>query len=170
MKKYLITALTLLCVISVPIVADSNHKWSRAAPMKYVGTYFSNEGSVTFHSDGTMSNVTAEMFSDDPNNQTAGRKETPRRGVWRKVGRNKFQVTMISYVTEIVGHNYRPDGFILKVKWLAVFDRPVKGVSPGYTAVNIVAEGFLPDQNPLTDEPRFVLPQPDRGAYRLIAE
>ena len=139
--------------------------------MKILGTFYGERSRViTYHSDGTMTLVSADMFSDDPELVTAGRRSTPFLGVWRKVGENKIQVTSLSFVTEAFGHNYHPDGFILKTVWVAVFDEPVNGVSPGYMAVNTVAEVFLPDQNPTSDDPISVLPVAETRAHRLVAE
>lgn len=144
---------------------------SRAAPINFVGTFYGeNSRTITYHSDGTMSLVLADMFSDDPTLISAGRRQTPFLGVWRKVDVNKIRVTSLSFVTEAFGHRYGPDGLILKTKWLAIFDDPVKGISPSYTAVNVVVEVFSPDQNPTSDEPVIVVPLPNSRAYRLKAE
>ena len=139
--------------------------------MKFVGTFYGDSSRIiTYNSDGTASLVLADMFTEDASSPSAGRKTTPMMGVWRKAGDNQIQVTMLSFATEQFGHNYNANGCIFKTKWLAIFDEPVKGVSPGYTAVNIVVEGFLPFQNPITDVPAFVVPQPDGRADRLKAE
>lgn len=69
-------------------------------------------------------------------------------GVWRKVDSNKIQVTTLSFATEQLGHNFNANAFIFKTKWLAIFDDPVRGVSPGYTAVNILIEGFFTRPKP----------------------
>lgn len=144
---------------------------SRATPLKFAGTFFGdNSRIITYNADGTVFLVLADMFTEDVTTPSAGRKTTPQQGVWRKVGANTIQVTTLSFATEQLGHNYNANGFILKTKWLAIFDDPVKGVSPGYTAVNIVAEGFLPGQNPITDSPAFELQLPDGRAERLPAE
>ena len=146
-------------------------KPSQASPIKFVGTYYSEGGQVvTYNADGTVTLVVANMFSDDASNQSGGRKITPFLGVWRKVGDNKIQVTTLGFATEQLGHNYNANGYIFKTKWVAVFDHPVKGVSPGYSAVNILIEGFLPSQNPVTDEPVFTLPLENTRAIRLPTE
>lgn len=166
------TALMLLAIttaFSTISIADGNS--SRAAPSKFVGTFYGGKGkTITHHADGTMSLVDANMFSDDPVLATGGRRSTPFQGVWRKVGKNSIQVTSLSFVTEIAGHRYLPDGFIVKVSWLATFDDPVKGISPGYTSTNVVSEIFYPTQNPITDDPILIVDQPDGRGYRLIAE
>jgi hypothetical protein len=145
---------------------------SKAAPMKFVGNYYSLGGSLTsFHPDGTMSGVASLMFSDDPANSFQGRKATPSRGAWRVVGPNAIRVTGIRFLTEAFGHNYLPDGVIVKSTWEAVFDKPVQGRSPGYHVDTITSEIYLPDQNPLTDEPVLVLEFPGSdGAYRIEVE
>ena len=145
---------------------------SRATPMKFVGTFVADSGRLicTYNSDGTVFLVTADMFTEDMNAPTGGRKTTPWQGAWRKVGDNKIQVTLLSFATEPFGHNYNANGLIFKTKWLAEFDDPVKGVSPGYTVTNVVLEGYLPNQNPNTDTPVFSDYLPDGSAYRLLAE
>jgi hypothetical protein len=171
-RKTLITLVFLTftaAFAAAPMAADDSS--SRATPMKFVGTFYGdNSRIITYNSDGTASLVLADMFTEDLLTPSAGRKTTPMLGVWRKVDNNKIQVTTLSFATEQSGHNYNANGFIFKTKWLAIFDEPVKGVSPGYTAVNIVVEGFLPFQNPITDVPAFVVPQPDGRADRLKAE
>jgi hypothetical protein len=144
---------------------------SRAAPAKFVGTFYGdNDRIITYHSDGTLSLVSANMFSDDPAAETAGRKLTPFLGVWKKVGENTIQVSSLSFTTELFGHNFNPNGFIFKTKWLAIYDDAVNGVSPGYTAVNIVVELFLPGQNPIIEAPIQIVPIPDSRAQRLTVE
>jgi hypothetical protein len=144
---------------------------SRAAPAKFVGTFYGeNDRIITYHSDGTVSLVDSQMFSDDVTNTAGGRKTTPFLGVWKKVGDNMIQVTTLSFATEPTGHNYLPGGLTFKTKWRAIFDEAVNGVSPGYLAVDIVAEVFLPGQNPISDEPFAVVPVQDARSYRLTVE
>jgi hypothetical protein len=165
----------MLLVFTAAFAAGSmadNRNASKAAPMKFVGTYYSLGGGLsTFHADGTMSAVTSLMFSEDPDNSFQGRKATPSRGAWRVVGPNAIRVTAIRFLTEAFGHNYLPDGVIVKSIWEAVFDEPVQGRSPGFHVDTITSEIYLPDQNPLTDEPVLVLEFPGGdGAYRIEAE
>jgi hypothetical protein len=173
-QKALITL--MLLVFTAAFAAGSMadyHNNSKAAPMKFVGAYYSLAGDLTtFHSDGTMSAVTSVMFSDDPiNNSFQGRKVTPSRGAWRVVGPNTIRVTGIRFLTEAFGHNYQPDGVIVKSTWEAVFDKPVRGKSPAYHVDTITSEIFLPGQNPITDEPVLVLEFPgSEGAIRIKAE
>ncbi len=87
------------------------------------------------------------------------------------VGPNTIRVTGIRFLTEALGHNYQPDGVIIKSTWDAVFDKPVKGRGPGYQVDTITSEAFLPDQNPMTDEPVLVLEFPgSAGTIRVQAE
>ena len=173
-QKALITL--MLLVFTAAFAAGSmadNHNASKAAPMKFVGVYYSLAGGalVTFHADGTMSAVNAPMFGDDPENSFQGRKATPSRGAWRVVGPNTIRVTGVRFLTEAFGHNYQPDGVILKSTWEAVFDKPVQGRSPAYHVGITTSKIFLPDQNPLTDEPVLVLEFPgSEGSFRVEAE
>lgn len=111
------------------------------------------------------------MFSDDLNGDYMGRRETPRQGVWRKVGDNKLRITQLAFLTGVQSHDYSPDGVIMKISWLMVFDKLAKGVSMSYTASKILIEIFLPNQNPTTDEPVQVFEAPGGGkGYRLLAK
>ena len=169
-QKTVMTLLLLACTAAFATVSVAgNDNASKAAPMNFVGTYYSLGGGLTsFHADGTMSAVASNMFSDDPTSSFQGRKTTSSRGVWRKIGNNTIRVTAIRFLTEAFGHNYDPDGVIVKTSWEAVFDKPVQGKSPGYKAGTILAEIFLPDQNPLTDVPVLTLEFPgSEGAFRL---
>ena len=123
--------------------------------MKFVGTFFADNGRLicTYNSDGTVFLVVADMFTEDLNTLTAGRKTTPWQGGWRKVGDNEIQITLLSFATEPLGHNYNANGVIFKTKWLATFDDPVKGVSHGYTVTNAVLEVYDPGQNPTAEAP-----------------
>ena len=169
-QKTVMTLLLLACTATfatVSVAGDDNA--SKAAPMKFVGVYYSSGGGLTtFHADGTMTNVTPVMFSDDPANSLQGRKATPSQGAWRVVGPNTIRVTGIRFLTEAFGHNYQPDGVIVKSTWEAVFDKPVRGRSPAYHGDIITSEIFLPEQNPLTDDPVLVLEfAGSEGAFRL---
>ena len=139
--------------------------------MKYVGTYYSDNGQmVTLHSDGTQTTLSASMFSDDPTVR-GGRRTTIAQGVWRKVGKNEIQITNIRFYTESFGHNYQPNGVILKATFVAVFDKLVQGQFPGFTVGNVLIELFQPDQNPVTDEPVGEVTLTDGyRAYRLETE
>lgn len=173
-RKALITLILLAAAAAFSTASISTNyggKPSQASPAKFVGTFYDENGRiVTYNADGTVSLVVADMFTDDINTSTGGRKLTPALGVWRKVDSNKIQVTTLAFATEQFGHNYNPNGFIFKTNWLAIFDDPVKGQSVGYTAVNIVVEGFLPDQNPMSDEPVFTIMIADSKSVRLHAE
>ena len=151
---------------------DGNN--SKPAPMKFVGTYYGLSGAgalVTLHSDGTMSAVSSDMFSDDLSNSFQGRKATPSRGVWQVIGENTVRVTAIRFLTEASGHNFVPDGVIMKNSWEAVFDKPVHGRSPGYTSGDVSSKFYLPGANPFSDEPVFELVTPFDGvAVRLVGE
>jgi hypothetical protein len=169
-QKTVITLLLLVCSTSfAPVSMANEDNATTAAPMKFVGSYYDLGGSlVTFHADGTMSAVNAVMFSDDPTNSFQARKVTPSRGAWQVVGNDTIRVTAIRFLTEAFGHNYEPNGVILKNSWEAVFAKPVRGKSPGYKAGTITSKIFLPDQNPITDEPVLVLEFPGgEGAIRL---
>ena len=172
-QKTLITIMLLVftAAFATAQMADNGNS-SRATPMKFVGTFYAeNSRIVTYHSDGTVTLVNANMFSDDPNLETAGRRSTPFLGVWQKVGENTIQATTLSFATEIAGHNYDPDGFIVKTKWLAIHDDLVNGLSPGYNGVgDALVEIFLPNQNPIFDEPIAVITLPPGRADRLYAE
>jgi hypothetical protein len=170
------TVMTLLLLVATAAfatvsVADGGSA-SKAAPMKFVGTYYGLSGSVvSFHSDGTMSSVGAAMFSDNPTTVYGGRKVTPHQGVWRVVGDNTIRQTNMFFLTEAFGHNYEPDGVIVKQTWEAVFDKSVQGRSPGYHIDAVTTEIFLPDQNPITDEPLQVIETPfDGRGLRLEVE
>jgi hypothetical protein len=153
------------------VASDPNE--SNAAPMKFVGTYYGPAGDlIDIDSDGTMSAVASIMFSDDPTNRFGGRKATPSRGAWQVVADNTIRVTGIRFLTEPFGHNYLPNGVIVKSTWEAVFDEPVQGRSPAYHVDIITSKIFLSDQNPLTDEPVLVMEFPggSEGAIRIEAE
>jgi hypothetical protein len=162
-------ALLVIAVLftTAPVALGDNS--SRATPMKFVGTFYGLEGRVvTYGADGTVSLVNANMFSDDPNLLTAGRRTTPFLGVWRKVGNDTIEATTLSFMTEVAGFDYEDDGFIIKTTWQAKYDDPVNGVSPGYTGLgDIVVEGFTPGQNPVSDTPLFVITLPPANAVRL---
>ena len=154
---------------TAPMAEDGNS--SKASPQKFVGTFYGENGrTISYHSDGTMSLVDANMFSDDPNLLTAGRRTTPFLGVWKKVGPNTIRVTSLNFATEIAGHDYIPAGFTLKTSWTAVYDAPVEGLSPGYTATEVMVEAFLVGTNPITDGSVAVLALPDSRAERLNAQ
>jgi len=172
------TVMTLLLLVATAAFATGSmangDNASKAAPMKFVGTFYTlgeDEAITSYHSDGTMSNVASENFSDDAASIFEGRKATGAHGVWRVVGDNTIRVTTIRFLTETFGHNFKPDGIILKTTWEAVFDEPVQGRSPGMYVETIYAELFLPGQNPITDEPlrRIELPFGQR-AVRLEVE
>jgi hypothetical protein len=163
MQKTLMLLVFAAAFATAPMATADNS--SQAAPSKFVGTFYVESGGVTtIHSDGTVSVVLADMFN------AADRRATPSQGVWRKVGHNKIQVTTIAFITEAFGDNYRPNGFTVKSTWLSTFDDPVQGVSPGYNTVFIAVELFLPDQNPITDDPVAVVARPDTRGYRLTVE
>ena len=170
MQKTLITLMLLVftaAFATAPMAGNGNS--SRATPMKFVGTFYAPAGrTISYHSDGTLSVVNATMFNGDA--ELADRRATPLLGVWRKVDDNKIQATALSFTTEAFGNNYRPDGFILKSTWLATYDEPVQGVSPGYNTGDIVTEVFFPDQNPITDDPILVNVLPGGRADRLNVE
>jgi hypothetical protein len=172
-QKALITLMLLVftAAFATGSMADDPND-SAAAPMKFVGTYYSLAGAVTtVHSDGTLSNVHSNMFSDSPDTAFGGRKITGAKGVWRVVGPNTIRQTYLRFATEAFGHNYQPDGVILKVSWEAVFDKPVQGRSPGYHIDTITTEVFFPVQNPITDDPVLVIETPfDKRAIRLEVE
>jgi hypothetical protein len=172
-QKTLITLMLLVftAAFATAPMAGNGHS-SRATPMKFVGTFYAEDGRViTYHSGGTVSLVNANMFSDDPNLETAGRRSTPALGVWKKVGKNTIQATTLSFATEIAGYNYDPDGFIIKSTWLAIYDDKVNGVSPGYNVVgDILVEIFSPSQNPTSDEPIVVITLLSGRADRLNLE
>ena len=171
--------LTLVLLAATAIFSTASisknygEKSSQAAPAKFDGTYYTIleegvvGGVVTFHSDGTVSSLVADMFSNDPAGQRQGSRSTPSQGLWRKVGNNEIKITTTFFFTEQFGDNYNPGGFVVNVQYLAVFDDPIKGVSPGYTSYNGVAELFLPNQNPNTDTPVLVVPLTDSTAYRM---
>jgi hypothetical protein len=170
------TVMTLLLLVATAAFATGSmadgHNASKAAPMKFVGTYFGLYGAtITFNADGTMSAVEAGMFSDDPATSFQGRKLVPSKGVWRAVGDNTIRVTAIRFTTEPFGHNYEPGGLIMKSTWEAVFDKPVQGRCPGYTVSLVVSEFFLPGQNPLADVPLLTVETPaELVAVRMEVE
>jgi hypothetical protein len=154
-----------------------------ATPTKFVGTYaFSNNdpgnitASTTLHKDGTTSTIEPNMFSDDLNNSYNGRRNTPRQGVWRKVGIKKVRVTQLSFLSGGESHDYftggENDGVILKLSFLLVFDKPVNGVLMTYKVRELLYEIFLQNQNPTTDDPVRVIELPEvlGKAYRLSAK
>jgi hypothetical protein len=145
---------------------------SHATPKKFVGTFYTESTIITYHADGTVQQVVAAMFSDDPSDATNGRKFTPFLGAWKKVGENTIRATHLTFGTEQFGHNYPPDnGVIVKTTWMATFDDAVNGVSPGYTIDNLVSEVFFPGQNPATDEPFAVVEGTGGGrAERLTVD
>ena len=171
-----VIALILLAATAVfstaSISTNYGGKPSQATPIKFVGTFYAEGGRVvSYHSDGTLTLVNADMFSDDPTLVTGGRKTTPFLGIWRKVGARKIQAMSLDFATEAFGHNYGDAGFILKTTWTAIFDKPVNGVSPGYTTVgDTVVEVFLPDQNPTSDVPVSVITVPAGRGDRLTFE
>lgn len=170
-----ITAITLMVVAAffsiAAAVGDNDVFRSKAKYMKYVGTYYTDNGQmVTLHSDGTQITVQAGMFSED-SSLGGMRRRTPALGVWRKVGENEIQITNIRFYTDSLGSNYQPDGLIFKATFVAVFDKPVRGQSLGFTVGSVLGEFFKPDQNPVTDEPVGVFTLTDGyEAYRLETE
>jgi hypothetical protein len=156
--------------LSVAAAADDNNAFRQNAKyMKYVGTYYTDNGqTVTINSDGTQTTVGANMFSVLPESGTL--RATPAQGVWRKVGQNQIQITNIRFWTDASGNDYRPNGSIMKATFIALFDKPVGGQSLGFTVEpdTILLEFFNPDQNPITDEP-FAAGPGGAGykAYRL---
>ena len=92
-QKALIAMLLLICFAAFSAISvASDHNASKAAPSKYVGTYFGRGTTsiVTFHADGTLAGTAANMFTEDPNTLTLGSKSTPALGVlescWRQPG------------------------------------------------------------------------------------
>ncbi|MEH6617658.1 MAG: hypothetical protein V7699_07445 [Porticoccus sp.] len=172
-----IIALLLLAVTAAlstaSISTNYGEKSSQAAPALFQGTYYTvNDGTIggtiTFHSDGTVSSIVADMFGFAEGRQF--RRSTPSQGVWRKVNNNSIQVTTTVFFTEQNGDHYDPDGLIVKVKFLAVFDDPVKGITPGYKSRNLVAEVFVSSQNPNTDTPVSIIELFGNEGFRLEGE
>jgi hypothetical protein len=173
-----VVALVLLAITAAFSTASISTNYgndpAKVSPVSFVGTYYTSRdeatigGMTTFHSDGTVSGVTADMFSfaDEQGN----RRTTPLLGVWRKTGHHKIQVTSTFFMTEEFGDNYNPGGLVVRISYLAVFDKTVKGLARGYEVRNLVAEAFLPTQNPNTDTPVAVIELAGGGGFRIRAE
>ena len=163
MKK-LLFLLMVICLLPISANADNSQVFrSKANYMKFVGTYYDITGrTVIIHSDGTTVTTRGEMF-DHPE----GHRQTPGLGVWRKVSKNEIKTTTIFFWPEKVSDNWSTNGLTAKITYTLILDDPVNGVSPGWTAINGVAELFQPDQNPVLDEPISVVPVADKRAYRL---
>ena len=171
MLKYrrAITALVLLAataVYSIASAADSEFG-SKAAPSKFVGTFFgvTTNVMISFHSDGTLVSVDPTMFNFLGNSSS-----TPALGVWRHVGDNSVRITYVFFSTEPFGDDYLPNGLIYRVTLLAEFGDPVAGKSPGYTTSETEIALFSAGQNPTTDAPFLVVPFADGSGTRLEAE
>jgi hypothetical protein len=164
-----IIALVLLAVTAAFSTASVSTNYG--TPGKFQGTYYNSPdgrgvtGVITIHADGTVSSVLGDMFAFSAARDN--RRSTPARGVWRKVGTNKIRVTIAFFLTEQFGDAYSEGGVIARVSFLAEFNRPEKGRYPGYTTTDVVAEAFLPTQNPNTDAPISVMHLGDGMAYRM---
>ena len=179
-----VLALVIVAFTSVfstaSISTNYGKKPGEAAPTNFVGTYYTvidgviTGGVVTLHSDGTVSSVVADMF--ELTEGRAGRRSTSSRGVWRKLGNNEVRVTTTFFFSGLPTDDepdgvYGQDGLIVKVTYRAIFEANKKGVSPGYDSRDLVAEIFVPTQNPNTDTPVSIVELGDTGGgYRMVAE
>ena len=164
----LVLLFALAVVFSTTSLADSSIAFrGKAQNMKFVGTYYDVTGrTVIIHSDGTTTTTRGDMF-----NHPEGRRQTPGLGVWRKVGKNEIKTTTIFFWSEEFGDTWSTNGLTAKITYTLILDDAVNGVSPGWTAIDGMAEIFLPDQNPILDDPIAVAPAADKRAYRLeVAE
>jgi hypothetical protein len=166
-----VTAIVLLAATAAfPIASaadDEGH--SEAASNKFVGTFFgtTQNAMLSFHSDRTVNVEYANMYNFTGDSQS---RSTPGLGVWRKVDSNSIRITYVFFLTEAFGDNYLPNGVILRVTLLALFDDPVNGKSPGYTTSETEVAVFSAGQNPTTDAPFLVVEFPDGSGTRLAAE
>jgi hypothetical protein len=149
--------------LSPATAADGNNVFrSKAKYMKYVGTYYTDNGqTVTINSDGTETTVLARMFSNTE--PVDGSRTTIAQGVWREVGNNEIQITNIRFIT-LPDQSYATGGLIQKSTFVGLFDKPVQGQSLGFTVDGFSLEYFTSDQNPITDEPIAAAALP--GSYR----
>jgi hypothetical protein len=148
MKKILLLALTSFLAISAQ--ADNSQVFrSKAKYMKYVGTYFVVNETLTINSDGTQTTVNGNMFSSLDG---GGRRATPAKGVWQETGKNEIVVTNIRFSTDSSG-NYEGVGLIRKATFTINFDEPVQGRCLGFTVRDVLIETYIAGQNPITDEP-----------------
>jgi hypothetical protein len=155
-------------------------KAGKAAPVNFVGTYYTvidgvtTGGVLTLHSDGTVSSLVADMFEFTEGR--VGRRSTSSRGVWSKVGNNEVRVTTTFFFSGIPTEEnpdgvYGEDGLVVKITFRAIFEANKNGVSPGYDSRDLVAEVFLPTQNPNTDTPVSIVELGDNGGgYRMVAK
>jgi len=162
------------------ISTNYGKKPGKAAPANFVGTYYTvidgvtTGGVLTLHSDGSVSSVVADMFEFTEGR--AERRSTSSRGVWRKLGNNEVRVTTTFFFSGIPTDDepdgvYAEDGLIVKVSFRAIFEANKNGVSPGYEGRDLVAEVFLPSQNPNTDTPVSIVELGSNGGgYRMVAE
>ena len=183
-KHKTVLALVILAFTAVFSTASISTNYGKnpgkAAPVNFVGTYYTvidgvtTGGVATLHSDGTVSSVLADMFEFTEGR--AGRRSTSSRGVWRKLSNNEVRITTTFFFSGVPTDDdpdgiYGQDGLIVKVTYLAIFEANKKGVSPGYDSRDLVAEVFLPTQNPNTDTPVSIVELGDNGGgYRMVAE
>lgn len=166
------TVMTLLLLVATAALATAsmaeNHNASKAAPSKFVGTFYSDGitgAMVTVHSDGTMEHIYTDMFA------RGNRRVTPALGVWRQSGDNEIKVTWVRFATELFGDNFSPNGLISKLSYRMVYDELVRGKFAGYSVSSVLIEQFLPGQNPVTDEPILSLEVPASSTgFRLEVE
>lgn len=171
-RKTLIALLLLAATAAFSTASISTNYGSsnsNGSSGSFVGAYVvANGGMTTFHSDGTLSGIQSNMFSFEAARDY--RRTTPSQGVWHNLGKNKVQATTILYLTEQNGDAYDPFGLLVKVSYVAEFDKPVKGKSPGYTTSNVTAEVFSPGSNPNVDAPIYTTQLQGVQAYRLQSE
>ena len=179
-----VIALVILAFTAVfstaSISTNYGKKPGKPAPTNFVGTYYTvidgviTGGAITLHSDGTVTSVVADMFEFTEGR--ADRRSTPSHGVWRKLGNNEIRVTTTFFFSGIPTDDdpdgvYGEDGLVVKVTYRAIFEGNKNGVSPGYDTRDLVAEVFLPTQNPNTDTPVSIVELGDSGSgYRMLAE
>lgn len=143
-----------------------DEKPSSATPSMFVGTFYTDGGAmVTIHSDGTMEHIVDNMFA------RGDRGVTPALGVWLQSGGNEIKVTWLRFATEEFGDNFSPNGLISRVSYNMVFSDREQGKFTRYSVDEVLIEQFLPDQNPVTDEPSSSLEAPSNSTgYRLEVE
>jgi hypothetical protein len=176
LKKFAVLAL-LASASSIWVTACSDSSDATSSDVsettdqikKFVGTYYSTAdggATLTFHADGTMEHMRANMFlGDDSRRRTTGR------GVWRQSGESEIRVSFIRFSTMPYGDTHDPGGLIHKNTYTTFFDELVEGRYLRYSVGTGLGEYFQPGQNPVTDEPVAALGwESNSEGYRMEVE
>lgn len=165
MKRIILIIVSLFLVTSAWAKdKDAQTKQSVAENIPFTGAYFvqnlagdpATNVVMVFNSEGTFTESQASMFCAMG---FAGCELTsPAQGAWKKTGENEISVVYIKFITPDQDvDEFINGGSILKITWVQTFDDLQGGVFQNWVVNSFVAEGYLFDQNPLTDEPQFTV-------------